>query len=203
MKDLKYIHQFIWKYQRLFFLGILFIIISNIFALYPAEFVRKAFDNIIQVITENNSTINIQLLLIKYGLLIIVFAIAKGIFMYLMRQTIIVMSRNIEFDLKNILYTKYQALSMQFYKKNKTGDLMNRITEDISRVRMYVGPVLMYGINITTLFSLVIAKMLSISIILSLYVLIPLPILAISVYYVSVKINKRSEKVQEQLSGVR
>ena len=200
MKDLKYIHQFIWKYRRLFVLGVLFIIISNIFALYPAEFVRKAFDNIIQVITENDSTINIQLLLIKYGLLIIVFAIAKGIFMYLMRQTIIVMSRNIEFDLKNILYTKYQALSMQFYKKNKTGDLMNRITEDISRVRMYVGPVLMYGINITTLFSLVIAKMLSISIILSLYVLIPLPILAISVYYVSVKINKRSEKVQEQLS---
>ncbi len=200
MQDLKYIHQFIWKYRRLFILGVLFIIISNIFALYPAEFVRKAFDNIIQVITENDSTINIQLLLIKYGLLIIVFAIAKGIFMYLMRQTIIVMSRNIEFDLKNILYKKYQALSMQFYKKNKTGDLMNRITEDISRVRMYAGPVLMYGINITTLFLLVITKMLSISIILSLYVLIPLPILAISVYYVSVKINKRSEKVQEQLS---
>lgn len=200
MKDLRYINQFIWKYRKLLFLGIFFIIIANIFALYPAEFVRKAFDSILQVITEGESKKNIHKLLLKYGGLIISFAILKGIFMYFMRQTIIVMSRNIEYDLKNIVYKKYQALSMHFYKKNKTGDLMNRITEDVSRVRMYVGPVLMYSINMVALFSLVITKMFSISISLSLYVLMPLPILAISVYYVSLKINKKSEKVQEQLS---
>ena len=122
--------------------------------------------------------------------------------MFFMRQTIIVMSRRIEFDLKNEIYQQYQNLSISFYKKNKTGDLMNRISEDVSRVRMYLGPALMYAINISILFYLVISKMLSISSILTLYVLIPLPILALLIYFVSTSINKRSEKVQEQLSQI-
>ena len=122
--------------------------------------------------------------------------------MFLMRQTIIVMSRKIEFDLKNEIYRKYQSLSMSFYSKNNTGDLMNRISEDVSRVRMYLGPAIMYFINISVLFSLVIFKMFSISKVLSLYVLAPLPILAISVFFVSSKINFKSDKVQKQLSKI-
>ena len=120
--------------------------------------------------------------------------------MYFMRQTIIVMSRKIEFDLKNEIYKQYQNLSLQFYNKNKTGDLMNRISEDVNRVRMYLGPALMYSINITVLFYLVLNRMFSISINLTYFALIPLPILAIAVYLVSNRINYRSEKVQEQLS---
>jgi ATP-binding cassette subfamily B protein len=119
-----------------------------------------------------------------------------------MRQTVIVMSRKIEFDLKNEIYQQYQSLDMSFYKKNKTGDLMNRISEDVSRVRMYLGPALMYAINILILFYLVISKMLSISSTLTLYVLLPLPILAILVYFVSSNINKKSEKVQRKLSKI-
>ena len=122
--------------------------------------------------------------------------------MYFMRQTIIVMSRKIEYDLKNEIYKQYQSLSISFYKKNKTGDLMNRISEDFSRVRMYLGPALMYAINIVILFFLVISKMLSISTTLNFYVLLPLPILAIAVYFVSNNINKKSERVQEQLSNI-
>ena len=120
--------------------------------------------------------------------------------MFFMRQTIIVMSRKIEFDLKNEIYQKYQSLEMNFYKKNKTGDLMNRISEDVSKVRMYLGPAMMYTINIIILFYLVISKMLGISYILTFYVLLPLPILALLVYFVSYNINQKSEKVQKQLS---
>ena len=120
--------------------------------------------------------------------------------MFLMRQTIIVMSRKIEFDLKNEIYQKYQELSLSFYNRNKTGDLMNRISEDVSRVRMYLGPGIMYGINISILFYLILTKMISINQTLTVYSLAPLPLLAIIVYFVSNKINKRSEKVQRQLS---
>ena len=194
MKHLKYLNKFLWKYRVLLLTGSFFVCIANIFALYPAEFVRKAFD---AILLENN---NITYILIKYTSLIILFAILKGVFMYFMRQTIIVMSRKIEFDIKNEIYIQYQKLERAFYKKNKIGDLMNRISEDVSRIRMYVGPGLMYAINIVILFSLVLYKMFSINITLTLYVLIPLPILAITVYFVSNKINYRSERVQNQLS---
>ena len=201
MNSLSYLNKFLWKHRFLLFLGVCFVIIANIFALYPAEFVRKAFDNILKF-GEEKTAKSIYHIIIKYSLLIIGFAILKGIFMYFMRQTIIVVSRKIEFDLKNEVYSKYQSLSKSFYQKNNTGDLMNRITEDISRVRMYVGPGIMYAINISTLFILVISKMINISLILSLYVMAPLPILAISVYYVSRNINTKSEKVQKELSNL-
>ena len=180
-------------------IGSVFILISNVFALYPAEFVRHSFDNI-QAILNNTSSTSIQSTLLKYGGLIILFAVIKGVFMYFMRQTIIVMSRKIEFDLKNEIYQKYQELSLSFYKENNTGDLMNRITEDVNRVRMYLGPAIMYAINMFFLFSLVISKMFIINTKLTLYVLAPLPLLAIAVYYVSNQINKKSEQVQRQLS---
>jgi len=201
MKHLFYLNKFFWKYRTLLAIGTLFIIIANLFALYPAEFVRKAFDAVILSMNTGNTS-NTSEILIKYGSLIVLFAILKGIFMYCMRQTIIVISRKIEYDLKNEIYQQYQALSISFYKKNKTGDLMNRISEDVSRVRMYLGPALMYAINIFVLFLLVISKMLSISTTLTIYVLLPLPILAVSVYFVSSTINKRSEKVQAQLSDI-
>ena len=175
---------------------------SNFFALYPAEFVKVALDKVLASLKQTNNFNDIKSDIIKYSMLILLFSLGKGVFMFLMRQTIIVMSRRIEFDLKNEIYRKYQSLSMSFYSKNNTGDLMNRISEDVSRVRMYLGPAIMYFINISVLFSLVIFKMFSISKVLSLYVLAPLPILAISVFFVSSKINFKSDKVQKQLSKI-
>jgi ATP-binding cassette subfamily B multidrug efflux pump len=201
MKHLKYLNKFLWNYRKTLFLGICFIFITNIFAIYPAEFVRTALDSLLERLNDSENK-GISLLLLKYGCLIVLFAILKGVFLYFTRQTIIVMSRKIEFDLKNEVYDQYQKLSIGFYKQNKTGDLMNRITEDISKVRMYLGPAIMYTINLSILFSLVIYKMCCVSIILSMYVLTPLPLLAISVYFVSNKINKKSEKVQAQLSTI-
>ena len=201
MKHLKYLNKFFWKYKNTLVLGLIFILITNIFAIYPAEFVRSALDGLLEKLNSQNNE-DISYILLKYGLLIVLFAILKGIFLYMTRQTIIVMSRKIEFDLKNEIFDKYQALSIGFYKVNKTGDLMNRITEDITKVRMYLGPAIMYSINLTILFSLVIYKMFSVSTVLTVYVLFPLPLLAGSVYIVSNKINKKSERVQAQLSTV-
>jgi len=156
MKHLVYLNKFLWKYRNLLIVGTIFIVIANLFALYPAEFVRKAFDAVILSVRQGTQESDeIRHTILKYGGLIVSFAILKGVFMFFMRQTIIVMSRKIEFNLKNEIYQQYQNLSMSFYKKNKTGDLMNRISEDVSRVRMYLGPALMYGINILILFYLV------------------------------------------------
>ena len=177
MKHLKYLNKFLWKYKKILLLGLIFILVTNIFAIYPAEFVRNALDGLLEKLNSQNND-DISFILLKYGLLIVLFAILKGIFLYMTRQTIIVMSRKIEFDLKNEVFDKYQALSIAFYKINKTGDLMNRITEDITKVRMYLGPAIMYSINLTILFSFVIYKMFSVSTILTTYVLFPLPILA-------------------------
>ena len=202
MKNLLHLNKYFFKYKKLLIFGGIFILISNIFALYPAQFVRYAFNNIQDVLSKDVIEPSIHTTLLKYGSLILIFAVIKGLFMFFMRQTIIVMSRRIEFDLKNAIYNKYQELSLSFYKLNKTGDLMNRITEDVNRVRMYLGPAIMYAINMFFLFSLVIGKMFTINETLSLYVLIPFPILAFAVYHVSNQINKRSEKVQIQLSDL-
>jgi ATP-binding cassette subfamily B protein len=201
MHHLKYLNKFFWKYKQTLCLGIAFIIVANIFAIYPAEFVREALDYVLQNI-EEPKTGNLSNTLVNYGLLIVGCAILKGIFLYFMRQTIIVMSRKIEFDIKNEIFNKYQQLSISFYNENKIGDLMNRITEDVTRVRMYIGPTLMYAINIIVLFFLVITQMLAVSKILTAFVLFPLPILAISIYFVSSKINRQSEQVQAQLSEI-
>ena len=201
MKHLRHLNIYLWKYKNILFLGLVFIFITNIFAIYPAEFVRNALNELIEKLNSQSNENSIFILL-KYGLLIVLFAVLKGVFLYMTRQTIIVMSRKIEYDLKNEVFDQYQQLSISFYKKNKTGDLMNRITEDITKVRMYLGPAVMYSINLIFLFSLVIYKMFSVSPTLTYYVLFPLPILAISVYFVSNRINKKSERVQAQLSTV-
>ncbi len=201
LKHLAYLNKYFLKYRNRLILGIIFVIISNIFALYPAQFVRSSFDEVKSLLDQVNVIKDdYSYVLLKYGGLIILFALLKGVFMFFMRQTIIVMSRKIEFDLKNEIYQQYQNLSILFYKKNDTGDMMNRITEDVNRVRMYLGPALMYAISLVTLFSLVITTMISISPLLTLYVLFPLPVLAILVYFVSNTMNKRSERVQKQLS---
>ena len=202
MKNLFHLNKYLFKYKILLVIGSIFILISTIFALYPAEFVRHSFDNIQDNLSNPTIENSIHTTLLKYGGLIVLFAVMKGIFMFFMRQTIIVMSRRIEFDLKNEIYRKYQDLSLSFYKKNNTGDLMNRITEDVNRVRMYLGPAMMYAINMFFLFSLVIWKMFSINTTLTLYVLIPFPVLAFAVYYVSNQINRRSEVVQSKLSDL-
>lgn len=189
--------------MRLLF-GIFFVVISNIFALYPAQFVRKAFDTTKEIIEANkNNAQNINELtepLLFFGLLIITFALLKGVFMFFMRQTIIVMSRLIEYDLKNEIYQQYQRLETAFYNRNNTGDLMARISEDVSRVRMFLGPATMYPINMISLFSLVVYTMFSINIKLTLFVLMPLPIMSISIFYISKVIHQKSEGVQKQLS---
>lgn len=140
--------------------------------------------------------------LLFFGVLVLVLALTMGIFMYFMRQTIIVMSRLIEYDMRKEIFDHYEKLSLSFYKRNNTGDLMSRITEDVSKVRMYLGPAVLYGINLTSLFILVIYSMLSVSVELTLYSLLPLPFLSISIYYVSSLINKKSEEIQIQLAAL-
>ena len=204
MRELSYLNKYFLKYRWRLLLGVFFVVTSNIFALYPAQYVRKAFDTTKEIIEANkNNAQNINDLtepLLYFGLLIIAFALLKGVFMFLMRQTIIVMSRLIEFDLKNEIYQQYQRLDTAFYNRNNTGDLMARISEDVSRVRMFLGPATMYPINMISLFSLVVYTMFSINVKLTLFVLTPLPIMSISIFYISKVIHQKSEGVQKQLS---
>lgn len=212
MKDLAHLNKYLFKYKYHLILGTVFIIISNLFGVIPAVVVRHSFDLIqgslqifhgfdgfdLQTMTYDLFATSILI----FGVVILVSAVLKGVFMFFMRQTIIVMSRLIEYDLKNEIYEHYQTLSLSFYRKNNTGDLMNRISEDVSRVRMYIGPAIMYGINLVTMFLIVIPFMLSINVELTLYSLLPLPFLSFSIYYVNNIINKRSEEIQESLSGL-
>ena len=223
MKSLKYLNKYLWKYRNRLVLGIIFIAISNVFAIYPPQIVSEAFDAVAnseelqQVFKggKSNKTLNtveetfltpytesmsLKTTLLFFAGLVLLMALLKGVFTFFMRQTIIVMSRMIEYDLKNEIYEHYQALSMSFYKKNNTGDIMNRISEDVSRVRMYLGPGIMYTLNLVLLFAMVIPVMLSKSVELTLYALTPLPVLSILIYIISSKINKKSEATQRQLS---
>ena len=205
MKELKYLIKFYKKYRWRFSIGVFFVVVSNIFALYPAVYTRKAFDTAKQAIelAQNNLIVDYTELtstLLFFGMMLILFALLKGIFMFFMRQTIIVMSRLIEFDIKNEIFNHYQLLDRAFYKKNNTGDMMARISEDVSKVRMFLGPATMYPINMISLFILVMYNMFSINVKLSLYVLAPLPIMSISIFFISKIIHSKSEKVQQQLS---
>ena len=205
MNALRHLNKYFWKYRFRFILGLLFIFTSNIFGLYPPIYIGEVFNIIGDVMSENRSIDNtiqgiIKKQLAYYAFLVLLFAICKGLFMFFMRQTIIVMSRMIEYDLKNEIYNHYQKLSNSFYKRNKTGDLMNRISEDVSRVRMYIGPAILYTTNLIISISLIIPKMASISPKLTLYALSPLPLLVLAIYKVSSSMNKKSEIVQRQLS---
>ncbi len=179
--------------------GIIFTIISNYFGVKMPVYVKDTVDKFMNN-TEFNSIENILILSATLGGIYMLLSLLKGFFLFLMRQTIIVMSRFIEFDLKNEIFTQYQQLGTAFYKKNATGDLMNRISEDVSQVRMYLGPGVMYTINLIVLFVMVIYQMVKISPLLTLYVLLPLPVMSFLIYKVSTRMNLLSKKVQEEQS---
>lgn len=207
MKALMHLNKYFIKYKWRFILGVFFVAISNIFAVFPALLVGMSFDVVKEQVeaVRSGAQEDFSLLgatLLKYGLYLIGVALLKGLFTFFKRQTLIVMSRHIEFDLKNEIYQQYQRLSPAFYKRNNTGDLMNRISEDVSKVRMYLGPALMYSIDLVVLIITVVSAMLMINVKLTLYTLAPLPVLALAIYYVSHIINKKSEQVQRQLSGM-
>ena len=203
MKSLFYLNKYLLKYKWHLILGLLFIIASNYFGVYMPKIIDDAVDKLINHSKNSPNNNNVLWELgIKLVLMYMTFSIFKGIFLFFTRQTIIVMSRNIEYDLKNEIFSKYQQLSISFYKNNKTGDLMNRISEDVTKVRMYLGPAIMYSINVTVLFIMVISFMIYKNAELTLYVLFPLPILSFIIYRVSSVINKKSEITQQKQSKI-
>ena len=201
MKELKYLNKFFFKYRNRIVIGVLITIIARIFALVAPNLIGDSITLIEKYfLLEEISRENLEKNLLNNILLIIGSALTAAVFTFLMRQTLINMSRFIEFDLKNVIYSKYQELDQTFYKVNRTGDLMNRISEDVSKVRMYVGPALMYTINTATLFVIIISYMISVSPSLTLYTIIPLPFLSYLIFKLSKQINIKSKSVQESLS---
>ena len=201
MGELKYLNKFFYDYRSKIIIGIIITIIARIFALVAPNLIGNSI-TLIEQYTLNNS---IELAYLKEQLLkniifIILSALIAGLFTFIMRQTLINVSRFIEYDLKNEIFQKYQELNVKFYKNNRVGDLMNRISEDVSKVRMYVGPALMYTINTISLFVIIITYMISIDPKLTMYTIIPLPILSILIYKLSRQINIKSKSVQESLS---
>ena len=202
MKALRHLNKYFFKYRYRLIVGIFITIIAKIFALFTPRLIGKSinilekyFEGTIEISTAKSN-------LLETGLFIVVAALIAGLFTFLMRQTIINVSRYIEFDLKNEIYKHYQVLSLSFYKSNRTGDLMNRISEDVGKVRMYAGPAIMYTINTVTLFTVALTQMLSTAPKLTLYTMLPLPILSFVIYKLSRLINHRSKIVQESLSGL-
>jgi ATP-binding cassette subfamily B multidrug efflux pump len=222
MYHLKALNIYFWKYRWRLFLGIMFITISNYFGMLAPQMTGFVVDEVQRHLTGNNTTssrlidplvqyailvfrnlnLNFSSLIMACGLLLLVFALLRGFFMFLMRQTIIVMSRHIEYDQKNEVYAHYQKMDLHFFKVNATGDLMSRMAEDVSRVRMYTGPAIMYLVNLCVLIGISLFFMFSKDPELAMYVLSPLPILAFAMYYVNTYINRKSEKIQAQLSDI-
>ena len=200
MKELRYLNKYFFKYRFKIILGIIITICSKIFALFTPQLIGKSITLITnQVINPIESEVFKNQISI-YILYIIGAAVATGLFTFLMRQTIINVSRYVEFDLKNEIYNHYQQLSIAFYKRNRTGDLMSRISEDVSKVRMYIGPAVMYTINTLTLFIVALVYMYNQSPSLTIYTILPLPFLSISIYFLSKFIHRQSTIVQTHLS---
>ena len=212
MKSLAYLNKFLYKYRWRLIPGILFVVISNVFQVLTGSVIRDAVDLVTENIplyrlfsgfhsqTDIYKQIGFNTLI--FGMLVLLLYLIRGVFLFFMRQTIILMSRHIEYDMKNELYAHYQLLSLSFYRRHNTGDLLNRVTEDVSRVRMYLGPGIMYAINTLTLFIIAITFMLTVNVRLTLFSVLPLPILAVTIYYVNNIINFRSEKIQQRLSAL-
>lgn len=229
LKQLLSLNHFFWKYRWRFSLGVLFVVISNYFGILSPQITGFVVDKVTQRIQEMAGSVSTQITPIKAdndplvhwftqkigffslpfkrmilytGIILLLLALLRGFFMFLMRQTLIVMSRHIEYDQKNQIYDHYQRLDAQFFKTHSTGDLMNRITEDVSRVRMYTGPAIMYLVNLLVLISLSLYYMISKDWRLSLFTLAPLPLLALTIYWINTIINKRSEEIQDRLSDL-
>ena len=210
MQHLKVLNKYFWKYRKQMLLGLLFISLSNYFRVLQPQVIREALDLVVEHIGMYRLYDGFELrdayfsvlaqTLLQFGLLVLGLALLMGIFLYFTRQMINVMSRLVEYDLRKAIFGHYEKLTLAFYKRNNTGDLMSRITEDVSKVRMYIGPAVLYGGNLVSTVVLVIYSMLSVSPTLTLYCLIPLPFLSIGIYYVSNLINRRSEIIQQQLA---
>ena len=225
MKHLKAVYKYLWKYRWRLGIGIVFVFLSNYFNVltpqitgFVIDFVQRSLQ--LAGYQPRTVTAGYDPLVVKFielvessdyswirvvalcGITILVLALLRGFFLFLMRQTMIVMSRHIEYDQKNEIYRHYQQLDTQFYKRNSTGDLMNRIAEDVSRVRMFTGPAIMYLVNLVAVISLAVFFMYKRDALLTLYVLSPLPILAVTIYYVNNMIHRRSEKIQQSLSDL-
>ena len=201
MKALRYLDKYLRKYRFKLFAGIIITVISRIFSLFAPRLIGNSLTTVEKFLSENQATLEeVKEILLINILIIIGASILSAFFTFLMRQMIINVSRYIEYDLKNEIFQHYQILDQSFYKNNRTGDLMNRISEDVSKVRLYFGPALMYGINTITLFLIVISFMINIAPELTLFVLLPLPFLSYLIYKLSKIINQRSTKVQEMLS---
>lgn len=210
MKDLAYLNKFFYKYRWKIVPGVIFVIISNYFGILPAQVIREAFD----LVKENidlyrlydgfeRQTLIYQIFgnsLLFFGIVVLVLALLRGIFLFMMRQTLILTSRHIEYDLKNEIYQHYQELDFAFYRRNNTGDLMNRATEDVNQVRNYLGPAIMYAINTVVLSIMIIYAMYNVNAKLATYSLLPIPIISILILFVNKVINRRSERIQRQLS---
>lgn len=212
MHHLSYLKKFFWKYRWRFSLGVLFVGLANCFRVWQPKVIGQALDTVIQrvafyqehggIARHPEAYAELGRQIAWFGLEVIGLALSMGVFMYFMRQTIIVMSRLIEYDMRKEVFAHYTTLDLAFYKRNSTGDLMSRISEDVSRVRMFLGPTILYGLDLTFLFVLAISSMLSVSVELTLWSLLPLPFLSLSIYWVSTAINKRSEKIQQQLATI-
>ncbi|RYY49437.1 MAG: ABC transporter ATP-binding protein [Chitinophagaceae bacterium] len=222
MKQLSSLNKYFWKYRKLFFLGILFVVLTNYFRILAPQITGYVINTVVHSIQkpgaadvpQKNYDIIVRNVLTQFdaqpfgtkilfaGLILLLLAVISGLFMFLMRQTIIVMSRHIEFDQKNEVFGHYQQLDTQFYKTHSTGDLMNRISEDVSRVRMYTGPAVMYFINLAAVIGFSIFFMMRSDVKLTVVALCPLPILAITIYFVNNIIDKKSERIQALLSNL-
>ncbi|GAA4318004.1 ABC transporter ATP-binding protein [Compostibacter hankyongensis] len=222
MQHLKVLNKYFFKYRGRLILGILFVVISNLLAVLPPQVIRYLLDFVggnigrpggeRRIIPPQNDFLRFTFawmndaslvrLMAYGGAVLLAMALLRGLFMFFMRQTIIVMSRFIEYDLKNSIYRHYQQLDLNFFKLHNTGDLMSRISEDVSRVRMYVGPALMYTVNLVVLIVMSVSAMLRVNVTLTIYTLAPLPLLAVSIYYVNRLIHRKSERIQAQLSAI-
>ncbi|GHN00347.1 ABC transporter [Cytophagales bacterium WSM2-2] len=210
MKELGYLNKYLLKYKWHLIWGLVFVLISNAFQILPAQFVRYSIDLVIDNVkvyrSFDKSAVQPGFFnvfskgILIYAILILLMALLRGLFLYFVRQTLIVMSRLVEYDLKNEIFHHYQSLPLAFYRRNSTGDLMNRISEDVGRVRMYLGPSIMYGLQLITLFAMLVPYMFFISPKLTFYSLLPLPFLSIAVFYVNNIIEHRSDEIQKSQS---
>lgn len=210
MRHLAYLNKFFWKYRYRFALGILFVGLANWFRVWQPKVIRMALDTVVEKVrfykehggigAHPEAFREMGTQIAWFGLAVIGLALVMGLFMFFMRQSIIVMSRLIEYDMRKEIFAHYERLDTAFYKRNATGDLMSRVTEDVSKVRMYLGPAILYGLDLVFLFTLTIGSMLRVSVTLTLWSLLPLPFLSLSIYWVSTLINRRSERIQQQLA---
>ncbi|UOQ73428.1 ABC transporter ATP-binding protein [Hymenobacter cellulosilyticus] len=212
MRALSATNKYLYRYKWHFLGGVLFVALSTLLAIFPAQIVRYAFDlvgegiDLYHLYAGTRAQSGVYELfgrnVLLYGLLIVLMALLRGIFLFFMRQTLIVMSRLVENDQKNEIFQHYQSLPLSFYRRHNTGDLMSRISEDVGRVRMYIGPALMYFMQLVILFVLIIPLMLMVNVKLTLYTLIPLPILSVSIYYVNNLIERKSDEIQRSLAAM-